>query len=133
MASQNIGTARLMSASISATLLNPGGSSAAVTGLVYSANLTKSFAFSLEETNMAGVRETAVYDDRTISGSLGIRMNASSPTFPKQGGIITCSGFTDTDLNVEYFVESVAETIQRGSFVDVTVNVKYSEGIDLTP
>lgn len=133
MAIQTAGTARLMSAAITATLTNPGGSGASLTGFVYSANLTKNFAFTLEETNMAGVRETAVYDDRTIAGTLGLRMNASSPTFPVQGAVLACTGFTDTALNVEYFVESVGETIQRGTFVDVQLTVKYSEGIDLTP
>jgi hypothetical protein len=104
---------------------------ATVTGRIISDSLTKSFGLDLEEQNMAGVIETTREDDRTVTGNVTIRLNASSYVFPQEGGTLAITGHPDNMLNVTYRVKTVVSTNARGAFVDTVVSLKFSEGVAL--
>lgn len=115
---------------VSANIRPAGGTSAAITGLIIGASLTQSFGLSLTEANMAGVDVLLRRDNRQISGTITLRFNSSSATFQAVGAIID-PAFADTTFAVNYLVESIAYSVQRGAYVEYTYNVINYEGITL--
>jgi hypothetical protein len=116
---------------ISCNIKPAGGSSAAITGLIIGASLTRSFGLAKFEANMAGVDVLSRRDNRKIEGTITIRLNSSSPTFQDIGAIVD-PAFTDTTFAVNYFLESIAYSVTRGEYSDYTYNVWNREGITLS-
>lgn len=134
MASHTNGTGTLSGIAGTFTYTPPGGTGAAINGIVKSFNPKGSFAKRTEIMSQdAGILIGTRVNDRRIEGTLaGCYLSAGTTYYLQRGGIVVVSGLPNTAHNQTYEVMEDSHNYASGEDIEFTAELRYCEGFTAT-